>query len=112
MEIEKSVDRQGCTGACCENFFMPFSLDKFKERAAEGKKINGSVEEAGLLVAMLVPIGKDKEGWRYNCRHFDPVLRYCMDYKRRPVVCRIYPSVPCAKEGCTRKPIEKEIKNV
>ena len=103
----------GCTGACCREFWLPFDHAELKAKAERGEQANGSKLELKRLVEVVVPLdlaehGVEVEGgkatrWPYTCRVWDPETRLCKEYDRRPIVCRRHPvSKACGLDPACR----------
>lgn len=89
----------GCTGACCEKFWLPYTKEGFQQLADGGKTLNGSRQEAQKIADMIIPLGfelNDKGRLAYTCKWWDKGTRLCTNYQDRPNVCRDHPVLePC-----------------
>jgi Fe-S-cluster containining protein len=95
-----------CTGACCAAFWLPYTPEDLRKRAAEAKE--GS--ELPYIADMVIPLSARKANARvrqyglkwpkvdsdeadqvFTCRHWDEETRRCQAYEARPQMCRDYP---------------------
>ena len=97
-----------CTGACCAVFWLPYTPENLRKRAAEAnagsdlpyiadmvislspRKARKRATEFGLDWPKL-KIGDDNADQVYTCRHWDEGSRRCSAYETRPRLCRDYP---------------------
>ncbi|KKM92697.1 hypothetical protein LCGC14_1215730 [marine sediment metagenome] len=103
------MNRDRCTGHCCEVFKLPFSPDGLRvavKSTEEGRKGYKDIE---VIEDMVIPLGKvmnmsgeGQDFWNYACRHFDSEKKLCKIYEKRPDMCRKYGEEhPCDTSGCT-----------
>lgn len=96
-----------CTGHCCRNFWLPFDPAglRFEAKKARIGKSRYIACEVLKVEAMAIPIRPAQNtGWRYTCKHHDPVTGDCQNYAERPRMCSDYPyGKPCSYRGCTLK---------
>lgn len=99
----------GCARTCCENFYLPLTLEEIKESVRKGNVANGDKDEYSKLLDMLISTGRISK--IFNCKYFNKETRLCVNYENRPVVCKQHPtSKPCSKEGCTEPMTERILK--
>lgn len=76
-------------GACCENIYVRHKNDviKTKEEFAQIQK----TENYSFYHHIRV-IGQDDFGLIFACNKYDKEKRRCTDHKKRPSICKNYPS--------------------
>ena len=109
---EEVPDRDGCTGACCAAFYLPYTIRELRTR---------KLQDGAFIADMVIPLspkearersqrfGGNLEGpWKlrghyFACRHWDEQTRLCTVYDQRPRMCSGYPYGERCKigEGCT-----------
>ena len=79
-------DKCGC---CCENIYVwhKSSVIKTQEEFEEIKKVDSYSFYQHIKV-----VGKDDFGLIFECEKFDKVKRICKEHKKRPSICKNYPS--------------------
>jgi len=105
-------DTDGCTGACCAAFYLPYTIRELRTR---------KLQDGAFIADMVIPLspkearershrfgGNLESPWRlrghyFACRHWDEQTRLCTVYDQRPRMCSGYPyGEPCKiGEGCT-----------
>ena len=99
-------------GACCRNIYVRHK-DKIIKTEEEFQKIQDT--ETYSFYQYIKVIDKDDFGLIFECQKFDKEKNICKEHKKRPSICKNYPSEEifkmgaCLKEGCGYyfEPIEK-----
>lgn len=99
-------------GCCCENIYVRHKnkIIKTKEEFEQIKK-----NDSYSFYQHISVIDKDDFGLIFECDRFDKEKRLCKDHKKRPSICKNYPSEEIfsfgaqLQEGCgySFEPIEK-----
>lgn len=76
-------------GACCEKIYVRHA-NKVILNEEEFEKIKK--EDTYSFYKHIKIIGKDEFGLVFACNLFDKEKRLCKDHKKRPSICRNYPS--------------------
>lgn len=116
MTVEVQVQTERCTGHCCEQFHLPFSIAELRKRHLKPR----DRQIPGMLVLLYrswsLPSGEavtpeshphmvPRDGgapYIYTCKNFKEGS--CSVYETRPDMCRNYPDdEPCRYKDCTRK---------
>lgn len=114
-----------CTGHCCKDFTLPVSPLELKhlsqdakifkkgkyldiEQIAEMVIFKGQYESAaGRRGIKKIPGDKSRQGryvYHYTCKNFDAKNKICMNYEKRPMMCRDFPGGrTCPYKGCTMR---------
>ena len=92
-----------CSGHCCREFHIPWSLKQIEQH---------DHEDTPIVSKMLIYVGESgpaKPGHLYNCKNLS-ASGDCSAYATRPAMCREFPydGNRCPFKGCTRKAIEME----
>lgn len=83
-----------CGGWCCEQFTFGKSPELLKKEAA-GEYASDDLKNIADMVIPLFAIHLPNGGgtiWHYTCRHYDKTAKKCLNYEKRPRMCRIYPA--------------------
>ena len=99
-------------GACCRNIYVRHHNNVIKTEE-EFEKIKDW--ESYSFYHHINVIGKDDFGLIFECQKYDKEKRICTDHRKRPSICRNYPSEQIfsfgaqLQEGCgySFEPIEK-----
>lgn len=90
-------------GACCKNIYVRHKNDIIKTEE-DFEKIKEA--ETYSFYHHITVIGKDDFGLVFECQKFDKEKNLCKEHKKRPDICRNYPSEEifkmgaCLKEDC------------
>ena len=90
--LKKKYYRRGkCTmcGCCCENIYVRHNGSVILDEA-EFENIKNTDDYS--FYQHISIIGKDDFGLIFSCDKFDKEKRLCKDHKKRPSICRNYPS--------------------
>lgn len=88
-----------CSGHCCKDFPLPFSLEEVKTKRETLR--DGNVIADMLIYLREQPYLDGDKGYRYTCKHLQE-NGDCGIYETRPWMCSAYPyGKACTKEGCT-----------
>ena len=88
-------------GKCCENIYVRHlkSVIKTKEEFDEIKKAN-----VDSFYNHIDIIGQDDFGLIFACNWFDKEKKLCKSHKKRPTICRNYPSEEIFSFGAILQP--------
>lgn len=76
-------------GCCCENIYVRHEGKVIKE-IAEFEQIK--LKDPYSFYKHISVVGVDEFGLLFSCNKFDKEKRLCKDHKKRPSICRNYPS--------------------
>jgi len=99
-------------GACCENIYV-FHSGKIIKTKEDFLELQNKTDYPFYRFISIT--GSDEFGLIFKCDKFDETKKLCKDHKRRPSICRNYPSEEIFKLGASLKegcgygfePIEK-----
>ncbi len=99
-------------GGCCENIYI-----KHKNKTIKTKEEFEKIKQKDnySFYQHITPISKDEFGLIFACDKFDKEKKLCKEHKKRPSICKNYPSEEIFKMGAQLKdncgyyfePIEK-----
>ena len=87
-------------GACCRNIYVRHDENVIKTEE-EFKKIQDT--ETYSFYQHIKVIDKDDFGLIFECEKFDKEKNLCKDHKKRPPICKNYPSEEIFKMGACLK---------